>query len=127
MISVSLVAINTTSGDSHVFIFSSDLAPEFQTYLPSCLLDVSTWMANGLPNAFRSELPTVSPQIVPPLTSFPSVASLFLDWFRLKTLEVSFTPVFHNHIQSASEFCEQDTDPRTLQPSSSLDWETLSQ
>ena len=75
---------------------------------------------------FKLELPIFSPHIVPPLTSFPSMSSFFSDWFTLKTLEVSFTPVFHNHVRSVGKLRQLAIDPQTLQPSSSFDWGTLS-
>ena len=55
-------------------------------------------MANGLQNVFKWELPIYSPEIVLPLTSLSSVASLSLGWFTLKMLEVSLTPVFYSHV-----------------------------
>lgn len=90
------------------FLSSDQICSQFHTCLPSCLLDVSAWMANGLRNVFKSELPTCSPEAVLPLTSLLSVASLFLGWFTLKTLEVSLTPVFYSHVHF-SKVCQGST------------------
>ena len=69
-----------------------------------------------------NQLPICSPEAVLPLTSLLSVASLFLGWFTLKTLEASLTPVFYSHVHF-SKVRQGSQGPFCKFPSVSWLWE----
>ena len=73
-------------------------------------------------NQVASSAFSFSPEAVLPLTSLLSVASLFLGWFTLKTLEASLTPVFYSHVHF-SKVRQGSQGPFCKFPSVSWLWE----